>query len=173
MVALNVISLILLGILTYQDFKNREVSVILMLMLFVLFCIGAFKAGDSLRSITVPFFVNATFIAVQLLGVATYFSIKHKKIMPLFDTYIGLGDVVFFCVCCMAFSTANFILFYLASLLIALASTLIYKKLKQIETIDIPLVGYMSIALLCCIVYKMINRSFGFYDDSFFLNMLN
>jgi hypothetical protein len=173
MIALNIISLIVLGILTYQDFKNREVSVFLMIVLFVLFTIQAFMAGSSLKSIGAPFLLNIAFVLAQLGGVALYFTLKHKKMVLLIDTYIGLGDIVFLGICCIAFSTAKFILFYLASLIIALVCTLVYKKMKQIEAMDIPLVGYMSIVLVCCIAYKMINTSFGFYDDSFLLNMLN
>jgi len=141
-------------------------------ILFILFCIQAFDAERTLIAVGIPFLFNLILVIVQLVSVGVYFLLRKKKYASLVDTVIGLGDIAFMVICTIAFSTANFLVFYVASLLIALVGTGLLRILKNDRT-DIPLVGYMAFMLVVCIILKLSTTSFDFYNDAFLLNIIN
>ena len=64
-------------------------------------------------------YLNFFFLFIQLLLVKVYFSIRKSRIIKIADSYLGWGDILLFTVLCFSFSTFNYIIFYLFSLLIA------------------------------------------------------
>src|SRR5581483_4679297 len=119
------------------------------------------------------FLLNCSFILVQLVFVKLYFILKNRRNVPVIDTQIGSGDILFFFIAAIAFSTANFIVFYLISLLAALITTLVFKGIKNARHFEIPLAGVMSILMSCCILYKLVNTSFSLYNDAVILSLFN
>lgn len=171
---LTLLILFLLGILIYQDFKTRSVSLIVMLALFGIFGWQAFLAEHSFAAISIPFLFNTAFVLLQLVLIALYFMVRQNGTLKFIDDVIGLGDIVFMGVCAMAFSTARFCVFYIISLIVALLGTIVVKNFRR-NTKDpgVPLVGYMAISLMACVVVKLTTGMFDFYDDAFLLKFIN
>lgn len=92
--------------------------------------------------------INFSFIVFQILILTVYFSIKKRKLTNIIDTYIGLGDILFFIILCISFSTINFILFFTFSTLIALIISVSIQKTRTKPFRKIPLVGLMGLIYL-------------------------
>jgi len=95
---------------------------------------------------------NMAFVAINMIGIVLYFSIKSKQLINPIDNVIGLGDVIFFIVITPLFSLKPFILFFIIGLLFSLITHLIYSAFKKSE--NIPLAGYLSIFLVVHLVVK-------------------
>lgn len=134
------------GMVVYQDFKDRAISVWTIPSIFLL---GLYAAWSS--PIWEPWFLyfNLSFVAIQLIGVSLYFSIKHKQWINITEHYLGLGDICFFLAITTLFSPAQFCCFFIGSLILILLVTGIYHwSVQKIKTI--PLAGAMS---LCWLLY--------------------
>jgi hypothetical protein len=171
-VVISFLALTILVAIMYQDFKQRKVSIALLGVLFVIFCVDAYLKQNDLLIILRNFSLNICFIIAQLAGIKLYFIIKSRKNTPVIDTYIGMGDVLFFFISCMAFSIGNFVMFYLISLIVALIGTITYMSIKNAKDIEIPLAGIMSSIMSLCIGYKLIGGSLNFYRDTVLFSFL-
>lgn len=165
-----ILFLLLIGV---QDFKQREISWILI----PLICLALFFKAT--QSITIGDLMNNTllnlaFIILQLLALTIYMSIKNKKMVNILQQHIGLGDLLFFVVLCLAFSPANFIVFYILSLIATLAGCIIYISIfSKKEMKEIPLAGGMASVFVFVLLLNKIVTHLNFYDDSNVLNIIN
>jgi hypothetical protein len=167
------ISILILCVLSYQDFKQRQISLLLLMVLFIIFSVLAYQVEGSLKIVIKNFIINAGFVLIQVFVVKIYFSLKNRKNETLLDAYIGKGDLVFFIVSCLAFSVSWFIPFYIGSLIIALISTIIGNGFRIVKTVQIPLAGVMSLIMAFSIIIKLAHNSLNFYDDSYLLQVIN
>lgn len=159
-------SILVLSFISYQDFKHKEVSLIFIFILFGLFCTVAYEAEGSFKAVGLNFLLNACFVIFQLICVKLYFVIKNKKNELFLDVYIGKGDILFFFISCMAFSTPLFIVFYFVSLIIALICAFIfYIGSANLNSKEVPLAGIMSVILVIIITYKLLFKPVNLYDD--------
>ncbi len=156
-------SLIILGFLAYQDFKQREISWILIPLLIILHAIISIRS-ISLENAVLYFLINSGFILLQLLFLTVYFSVKNRAFTNIINTYLGIGDIWFFVVLALAFSPVNFILFYLGSLFLTMIGFLVWKGLSKSSEKEIPLAGVMAVGLMGCFVYKWVS-GFDMYRD--------
>jgi hypothetical protein len=64
--------------------------------------------------------------------------------------------------------------FYVISLIIALIGSIAIRYFHK-NYIDkgVPLVGYMALALMACLMINQTTGMFNFYDDSFLLRLMN
>jgi len=156
----------LLSIIIYQDFKSREISWFLIPLLFIVGIANALY-NINLFEFTSYVGINLSIIILNLLGVTLFVSLKEKKLKNIIDSYLGLGDVLFFLVLTTIFSPFNFILFFIGSILI---TSIVYVAIillnKQKQTL-IPLAGAMSLLLVIALVVQFIYPSFNFYQDLF------
>jgi hypothetical protein len=118
------------------------------------------------------FFLNTLFILLQLVCLTLYFSIKKKKLFNIVDTYMGLGDILFFIVVCAVFSPVNFIAFYFISMILTLTGVLLYNFFSSRPATDIPLAGSMAAVLLLIVVTTFIFPGINFYNDGLILNVI-
>ena len=130
-----------LGAIIYEDFRFRAIH------WYWLALLGIFAFFYSTSS-TTDILANLGFLMIQITGLTLYFSIKNKRIVNIIDSQIGLGDLLFFIPLCLLFKPANFLSFFVISLLGSLIGFIFIQKfwLKKIETI--PLAGCMSIFLM-------------------------
>lgn len=157
-----------LTLIVFQDFKQRQVSWFLIPLAFLGFAYKAFMYRESMLS---GFLFNTAFIVLQLICLTLYFSIKNKKFLNIIDTYLGLGDVLFFIVVCVVFSPVNFIAFYLCSMVITLFAMLAYNFFSSRKTNSIPLAGAMAGALMILMVTARTTSGIDFYNDGYLLNI--
>jgi hypothetical protein len=163
-IALLAILVCVLGVVVVQDFKSRAISWFLIPLLFIGFIIYGLLIINPEELITY-FGINFMLVAVNLLCVTLFISIKEKRFTNILKDYLGLGDVLFFLVLTVVFSPFNFIFFYLGSILL---TALIYGALilfNKEKKMLIPLAGIMSLILIVTIAAEQIIPSFQFYQD--------
>jgi hypothetical protein len=157
--------IVLLAIVLFQDFRTRQISWYLIPLLLSLFIFKAFFLL-SLSEITRNSLFNFIFILLQLLALTAYISFKKKKLTNIINTYIGIGDVLFFIVICLSFSPANFILFYVLSNVIILISFLAYNIITKKSSKEIPLAGGMAGVIILLIIFSHFIPQIAFYNDN-------
>lgn len=172
-ILINSCLIIFLMLISFQDFKQREISWILIPLIFLALI---FKATQSITidNLITNTLLNLTFITIQLLLLTIYMSIKNKKMVNILQQHIGLGDLLFFVVLCLAFSPVNFIVFYILSLIATLAGCIIYVTMfSKKEMKEIPLAGGMASVLVFVLLLNKIVTHLNFYDDSNLLNIIS
>lgn len=161
---LSILMISLLAILTYQDFKSKQISWFLIPLLFIGFVTIALLRVQAAELLT-WFGVNLLIVLLNLVGVTIIISIKERKVTNIIDSYLGLGDVLFFVVLTVVFSPLNFMIFFLGSILI---TTLVYGGFilfnKNKRTL-IPLAGTMSLLLVAAFFIEHFYPEFRFYHD--------
>jgi hypothetical protein len=144
--------------------KHRAISWVLIPLALAGF---VYKGMVSENILLKDVLLNIAFVSVQLVLLTVYMSIKNKRLVNIVDTYLGLGDVLFFVVICAAFSTLNFIVFYLVSMIITLTGAIAYNGFRKKKSVDIPLAGAMAGIL----IVLMLIPGVGFYDDGYLLEV--
>ena len=147
-----IVTLLLLGALAFQDFRERKISWFLLPLLFFSLVFSAVNALP-VKELAFYFSVNFSFILLQVAVLTIYFSIRKKKITHIANHYIGMGDLLFFVVICAAFSPVNFIIFYCASLVVSLLSILLFYLIARRQIKEIPLAGIFSVVLMLLLIY--------------------
>jgi hypothetical protein len=167
MVALSIILICLLAVVVFQDFKSRTISWFLIPLLLMGFVGFAFLQINTTELLTYVG-INLYIVFTTLLGATLIISIKNKKLTNIVNTYLGLGDVLFFVVLATVFSPINFILFFIGSIFISsiIFGSITLLRKKQILT---PLAGAMSVLLIITIVTVQFIPTLHFYQDIIFL----
>ncbi|MEO1032267.1 MAG: prepilin peptidase, partial [Bacteroidota bacterium] len=132
----------ILLIISIQDFTYRAIHISLPLLLLIV-ALAANYLDFKLNFAHMLY--NVLFIAINVLGLFLYFSIKEKRLYNPIDTMLGLGDILFFLAIAPLFSLQTFIVFFISGLIFSLVIHLISNLFKRIETI--PLAGYLSVFL--------------------------
>lgn len=156
----------LLAIVAFQDLKQRQISWVLLPLLLSLFLVRGSFLNSANELIHFALF-NAGFIVVQLLVLTAYMSIKNKEFSNIINSYLGLGDILFFIVICVAFSPVNFIVFYITGLLLTLLVFVAYNLLRKKNEKEIPLAGAMAVLMISLILLSRWSIKFNFYNDDF------
>ncbi|MDQ3191759.1 MAG: hypothetical protein M3Q58_09205 [Bacteroidota bacterium] len=161
----DILSISLLGLITFQDFKYKAVSWLVFPALFLIFILTALEQ-NSVAFIAEHLLFNMMFVLFQLLMVTVYFSIKNRKIINIEKNYLGSGDILFFIILASSFSFLNFVFVYILSLIAVVAAYLFYQIFKKNATDQIPLAGGMAILMIICVGLKNIIGNINFHDDS-------
>ncbi|SHI73802.1 hypothetical protein SAMN04488096_10450 [Mesonia phycicola] len=156
---IDLIIIILLGIIVYQDFKYRLIHILVLLFIFI---VGLLR--NILNDISFFNFLRpALFISVILFFLWFYLIIKSKKIINPLDKHIGLGDILFFFSITPFFTLKDYIIYFISGLLFSIIFALFFKN--YIEKKMIPLAGLLSIALIILIFLRNLftYNLFNFY----------
>lgn len=160
------ISLFILAFVVFQDFKSKSISWYLLPMLLIVF-IGNALLRIEVENLLLFSGINLILVITNLVGVFLLVWLKERKPINIIDSYLGLGDVLFFLVITTTFSPFNFVVFYLGSILII---TLIYGVIilinKEKKTL-IPLAGAMSLLLMFVLIADAFIPSVDIYNDIF------
>lgn len=146
-----------LGLITYQDFKIREVSLVLFLGLAVL--------GGSMhyRVQYFDFFILNLIInccsLVFLIGILFLYA-KFAMNVKLKEA-IGLGDLLFFMVLALSFPTFSFMFLLVLSFVFSLLLFLVLKPKLKNKTV--PLAGLQALFLGLVISFNMIFNFVNLY----------
>jgi len=148
-----IILLLLLSVIAYQDVKERQVSWILFPLAAVLSVINS-QYIISLNELVLHFFVNVLVVGVLVICLIGYIYLRFKDSGTRLWNYLGLGDVLFFLVIACSFSSINFILFTILSLILVILASLFQSSKMR----TVPLAGYQA---LCLILFLIIQRIFS------------
>lgn len=141
--------ILVLTIVIYQDVRKRTIHAFLPCMLLIISCVLNFNSKELNFYDTL---YNILFVAINILGVILYFSIKRKNFVNPIDKQIGLGDVVFFIAMAPLFNLQHFMLFFIFGLLFSLITHGIFLVFKDTKTI--PLAGYLALFLIINVAGK-------------------
>lgn len=151
---LNILFLPLLMVVFLQDIKSRAVSLWVYLSIIVLSLIKLITS--DLQFIIYESLINLLIIFLEMVLLWLYFKYaRNKKILKM----IGLGDLVFFIIICLSFSSVQFMIFQVGSLFLSVIISLsgCFKKL-------IPLAGIQAILMLILILLE-ISTSYNMYTS--------
>jgi hypothetical protein len=141
--------LVSLGFVLYQDIKDRAIHIGLPILIFA---IGIVINYNMAHLSFIGFLYNIGFIAINMIGLVGYYSLKSKSLVNPIDKFIGLGDLMFFMAITPLFNLKPFILFFISGLLFSLIIHAIVTIFKKTKTI--PLAGYLSLFLMLYVITK-------------------
>tara|TARA_Y100001933_G_scaffold262577_2_gene320536 strand:- start:10233 stop:10715 length:483 start_codon:yes stop_codon:yes gene_type:complete len=140
---IEVLTMVSLGWIAHQDFKERSV-------LWILFpLVGIFLAILNIQKVTFLYFffyssLNVLIVSTMLLLVWLYTRQLMKQ--KFLNHAFGLGDVLFLCAFAMGFPTVTFIILLVFSLLFSLIVCSVLKLFFELDTV--PLAGLMGVFLI-------------------------
>lgn len=173
LIIIHICLILFLVLISFQDFKQREISWILIPLAFLALLFNA-STVVSMENLIKNTLFNLAFVTLQLVLLTIYMSIKNKKAVNILREHLGLGDVLFFVVLCIAFSPVNFIVFYILSLIATLAGCIVYVSVFSKKAMDeIPLAGGMATVLVVVLLINKVVTHLNFYDDRNLLNIIN
>ena len=139
MLILKIILICSLGLIFYQDLKERQVYWFLFPILGI--CSAILFYNNTLPELFyVSVGVNFIFISILLLTVYLYAKLKLKS---NFKDVFGLGDVLLFIGLIFSFSTISFLIIFVFSLFCTLILHVVVKQYSKLQSV--PLAGYISL----------------------------
>ena len=143
--------LLCLLLVFFQDWKYRRIH--------VLWPIAIFSFSFYLINRETPFLFNIIgsnilFFAITLSVLTLYMSIKNKRFLNPFQNYFGLGDLLFYIAITPLFLLQKYILFFILSMIFAIAMQTGLNKFMKHETV--PLAGFSALFLFAVIVKDIV-----------------
>ncbi|MCF8715538.1 prepilin peptidase [Joostella atrarenae] len=136
-------------IIFYQDIQKRLIHIVLPITIGVFTVFLNFKKVDFWHQMV---WINS-FLLLNFLVLIIYYSLKNKRLVNIFKSQIGIGDLLIFIAVSPLFNYSNYLLFFITSLLFSLVLFFFFKnRYKNGQTI--PLAGYLSIFLIGVLTYS-------------------
>lgn len=149
--------LLSVGLIVYQDFKQRLIS-IWALLAFGVFCCSLFLLEHSFDEwLENALFCLAYFLFCYLILHLFYF-IKTRKFQNILDVKIGWGDVLLFLLIGSCISPLLLIYFFTVSFILALIFQFFFQKKHK----DIALAGILAV---CYVFFMLISNFTGLSGD--------
>ncbi|MDA9316478.1 hypothetical protein N9Q58_01025 [Polaribacter sp.] len=156
-IILEVLFTLVLVILCFQDFKERKVSLSLLVLAILLG--GSIHFQQQNRAVfLVAIAINVLIVFILFLIIGVYAKIKMKQ--PVFNV-IGLGDLFFFMVLAVSFPTLSFLVLFVFSLIFSWSIFMLIKQHLKEETV--PLAGLQSLFLMLVLMTNWITNSFDLF----------
>lgn len=149
--------LILLALISYQDFKGRKVSLFLFL-LAGLFGVLIHYSTQYLYAFSLSLLMNMAVLLIVILILVLYSKLRLK--MNLKEA-IGLGDILFFIILSISFPTITFLVLFSSSLIFSLVLFLILKPNMINKTV--PLAGLQALFIGSIIFMNMMFNFVNLY----------
>jgi len=156
--------LVILGCIVFQDFKDREVSILLLGLMFFIIILRSYFYIDFIPLIENAA-INLLLCGVMLCCTKIYFLFHDKRNNRMIDKYIGKGDLITLMILSFSSSCNNFILFLLLSFLLSLIHGLVLLFLIKKKHFTIPLAGYLTATYSLMIALDIFSPDFDFYID--------
>ena len=140
--------LLCLLLVFFQDWKYRRIHV--GLPLAIALC-SIYIIHHENRFLLKSIAFNLSFLGLTLSILTIYMSVKNKQFSNPFQNYFGIGDLLFYAAIAPLFLLQNYILFFILSMIFAIALQLGLKKIIKEDTV--PLAGFSAL-FLCIIIIK-------------------
>ncbi len=143
MIFMTILLVSILGMIAYQDLKQRSVTWILFPIMGILMGLIHF-AHSSPKLFFVGSVANILLVStiITILFMYTKY-IAHKQFL---NVSMGLGDLLFFYMFALGFPTFTFVYLFVTSILFSLFMHLMIKSIRRTDTI--PLAGFMGLFLI-------------------------
>lgn len=159
-VFLNIAILLFLLVVVYEDFKDRTIHIFLPFLLFICLVVKYYTSANVANYIQ-TIGVNIVFLIMQILLAMLFFAVKEKKMVNIFESHLGAGDILFLLSLSPAFSTINFIIFYTISLAIIAVLYFVAGSIKWVNrNHQIPLAGLQAILFILVLCAEFYSKQF-------------
>ena len=142
-VTTQIIVILVLGLIAYQDVRERMVHWILFPALALAM---GYLYSDRIGIHQYALLVFANLLLVSSIISILYLYTKYLRGMEFLDVSFGLGDLLFFLAFALGFPTLTFLILFTSSILFSLSIFLVMKKINGDK--NAPLAGLMSFFLI-------------------------
>jgi len=151
-------SVLILNLLScvYQDVKDRTIHLIWFGLILIITSSINYLIGNN----WIDSLFALLFLIVNVSVLFLYISFKNKKKINIFESHLGLGDVLFFVAIIPLFSLRNFVLYFILGMIVSMIFHLLFNKFQKHLTI--PLAGYLSLFLISIESYSIITSNYSF-----------
>lgn len=153
------LTICLLGIIAFQDLKERAVS-------WILFpTVALTMVGLNFINLSSSYFywsISINCVLVSIILMTLYFYAKFKMRRPLTQVF-GIGDILFFYAFALGFPSVSFIILFVFSVFFSLLIHLFLNRGSKEK--HIPLAGLMSIFLILALVTDLLLPSLSLYGS--------
>lgn len=150
-----IVSISLLLLIFYQDSKYKAVTWILFPIIALVFLVFNLYS-NPFEVVLLNSVINLGFVAIQLILLTLYFSIKARKMVNIAQQSLGWGDILFLVAVCLLLPPNTFFLFYIVSLILVVLKEIIARLLFAIHSDKIPLAGLQALLLACLIIIQQL-----------------
>ncbi|OWK68717.1 hypothetical protein [Pedobacter sp. AJM] len=164
MLALHAGVFMVLSGMAFQDFRYRGIYW-WMFPLLAMLLIGCVLQWISLEVMVCSVIKSCVFLTVQLVILTAYLSLKQKRLVNILTGFFGLGDLLFLIVLSTRLSFLNYVVFYMASLMLVIGCTAVFIKKSAGQTHKIPLAGYQAIFLMLVILIEWQVPALSLHSD--------
>lgn len=164
---LSILILFPLAVISFEDFKSREISLIWLAALSFLFILEYFLSPTTFFWTERLF--NLLFIGFQLLALTSYFSVKKKEWVWIWYAGLGMGDIVFVMLLGFYLPFLNFLFFYISSLVCSLFFSLLFYIFNRRKMVKLPLAGFQAVLFGCLIIVSLLIK-FDLKSDDWILS---
>jgi Flp pilus assembly protein protease CpaA len=169
----DIVGILSLAALSWQDFRSRQIAWWLLPLMGAGLLLAGMQRTD-LAEIGRSFSINFTFLVLQLLLLWAWLSVKNRAPVKMLDTHIGWGDVLFLSCTALAFSPANFLVFYVCGTLLVLLAVIIAMLFRKSSGRPlIPLAGALGLPMIGLCAWRLIEPSANFFDDSWLVQLFD
>lgn len=161
---------LLLGWVTIQDFRERQVSLV---ALGVLFGLGIISTCLALPWQELPYRVMYNSVFGSIILVSGALLVKIRKPEDPVSAFIGIGDFLFLLSISPLFSFGSYLVFLNTSMILVLFSYgcfLLIGLARSNSTV--PLAGALSLCLMCTLVLDRVVAPDLFEEVEWVLNLL-
>ncbi|WP_461788830.1 hypothetical protein [Pedobacter sp.] len=157
--------ILLLLMMVWQDWKFRAISV----SLFLIVGAGLVLLKCQIQNLAIfwqDLQLNLGFLLLQFFLLFGYFALKERRFVNLFAGYFGEGDLFFLILLAGYLSFANFLAFYLGSLILVVLLGFYMRK----QNPKIPLAGMQALLLALAMVVDHLFISVDLTENSWLLS---
>jgi hypothetical protein len=166
------ISGLLLGIIAWQDFRDRAVSAWVLGLLTVTELLKGYVRSTT-GYLLWQFIQNVTIIFSLLTIVWIYLIVKNRKWMNLFNKGFGSADLILLLILGINLSPTIFVVFMLTGFILALSITLVFQQFSTSCEQTIPLAGYLAVWAIFIMILSIAFPQYPPDDDGWLMLILN
>lgn len=148
---LDLLSLLVLGVIAWEDLRYRAIRWWLLPALFLSMALPALLHAR-------PWYMDAgynlIFLLVQFTAAVGLLLLRQRRFTNPVDNWVGTGDLLFLLVVALALPRWNFLLFYLSGLALCIPAQLLLRKLSPGAARSVPLAGFLAIYLGCWVALE-------------------
>jgi hypothetical protein len=160
-----------LGIIIWQDIRTRTISWWTLPPLAIsLFLVALHHSPWFVVLVNTAF--NFVLLALNFFLLWVWFILKRKKYVSPINTFIGIGDILFFACLTFGFSIPDFMLLYIGGLLVALVIAFFIRMLSGNAERTIPLAAYAALPVMLVCLVRLAKPESDLYDTGWIRSFL-
>ncbi|MBS7565382.1 hypothetical protein KHS38_13300 [Mucilaginibacter sp. Bleaf8] len=162
----------MLLMITIEDMRSRSVHWFWFPALAIGLAALRGQQGQSIKEIGSSLAITFSFLAVQLLLVTAYFSVKHRQLVNIANGMLGWGDILFLLSVAFYMPILHYMAFYIISLIIVLLASFIYMQISGKKQLAIPLAGGQAILFALLLICSWLLPACDLTNDEALIHLL-